>query len=208
MTLTDADNALLFGKVLRVYDTSMTQIEKTKAEIAALQEKLQKLEEVEKQLTQVSAFRYNQRTYIRHEGMGLFAWLIVDKADPIEDVNIVKILENEMNKQKEKYPYKKYTPEETEKSLKDAMKQAKSDGVFDEPKPETLTLKQLLNKWEIDFSAKWKNPKNRSSELYEEEVERFIQMFMEWMPDAVDDVQDDWYDGYNAYHDTVMENLK
>ena len=158
--------------------------------------------------TQVSAFKYNQRTYIRYEDMGLFAWLIVDKADPIEDVDTLKILENEMNKQKEEYPYKKYTPEETEKGLKDAMKTAKEQGVFDEPKSETLTLKQLLKKWEFDFSGKW--AKNMiTSELYEEEVERFIQMFMEWMPDAIgDDIQDDWDDGYNSYHNAVMEKLK
>ena len=160
--------------------------------------------------TQVSVFKYNQRTYIRYEDMGLFAWLIVDKADPIEDEDTLKILENEMNKQKEEYPYKKYTPEETEKGLKDAMKTAKENGVFDEPKPKPkpLTLKQLLQKWEFNFSFKWENRKNRSSELYEEEVERFIQMFTEWMPDAMDDVQDDWDDGYNSYHNTLMEKLK
>lgn len=183
-------------------------IQQLKEDIAILQEKLQKLEEAKKQPTQVSAFRYNQRTYIRHEGMGLFAWLIVDKADPIEDEDTLKILENEMNKQKEEYPYKKYTPEETEKSLKDAMKTEQSEGVFDEPKPKPLTLKQLLQKWEFDFSAKWENRKNRSSELYEEEVERFIQMFTEWMPDAPDDVQDAWDDGYNNYRNAVMRKLK
>jgi hypothetical protein len=104
------------------------------------------------------------------------------------------------------YPYKKYTPEETEKSLKDAMETAKANGVFDEP--ETLTLKNLLKKWEFDFSAKWENDDNKTSELYEEEVERFIQMFIEWMPDDIDDVQDDWDDGYNSYRDAVMEKLK
>lgn len=161
--------------------------------------------------TQVSAFRYNQRTYIRNEYAGLFAWLVVDKADSIEDEDTLKILENEMNKQKEEYPYKKYTPEETEKSLKDAMKTAQSEGVFDEP--ETLTLKNLLKKWEFDFSAKWENPKNRTSELYEEEVERFIQMFIEWVPDYNKDYGDGnwehgWNTGYNAYRNTVMEKLK
>jgi hypothetical protein len=101
---------------------------------------------------------------------------------------------------------KTQTPEETEKSLKDAMKTAKSEGVFDEP--ETLTLKQLLKKWEIDFSAKWEYPRNKTSKVYEEEVERFIQMFTEWMPDAIGDVQDDWDDGYNSYRNAVMEKLK
>jgi hypothetical protein len=189
-----------------------TEIQQLKAHIQELQEKLQKLEEAEKQPTQVSAFRYNQRTYIRHEGMGLFAWLVVDKADPIEDEDILKILENEMNKQKEEYPYKKYTPEETEKSLKDAMKTAKENGVFDEPEPETLTLKNLLKKWEFDFSAKWENPKNRSSELYEEEVERFIQMFIEWLPAEIIDNgpsewDEEWNSGFNDYHNCLMEKL-
>jgi hypothetical protein len=104
---------------------------------------------------------------------------------------------------------KPQTPEETEKSLKDAMKTAKADGVFDKPKPEpeTLTLKKLLTKWEIDFTAKW--AKNRNSELYEEELERFIQMFEEWMPDAIGVVgDDDWDDGYNSYRDALMEKLK
>jgi hypothetical protein len=109
------------------------------------------------------------------------------------------------------YPYKKYTPEETEESLKDAMKTAKSDGVFDERPPETLTLKNLLKKWEFDFSAKWENPKNRTSELYEEELERFIQMFMEWLPDGI--VIDSgrnkfWTSGYNAYRRALRGKLK
>jgi hypothetical protein len=75
------------------------------------------------------------------------------------------------------------------------------------PEPETLTLKQLLKKWEFDFSGKW--VKNMiTSELYEEEVERFIQMFIEWMPDAIGDVQDDWDAGYNSYRRTLMRKLK
>lgn len=99
---------------------------------------------------------------------------------------------------------KPQTPEETEKGLKDAMKTAKAQGVFDEP--ETLTLKNLLKKWEIDFAANW--AKNRSSELYEEEVERFIQMFTEWMPDAIEESGDDWDSGYNSYRRTLMGKLK
>jgi hypothetical protein len=33
-------------------------------------------------------------------------------------------------------------------------------------------------------------------------------MFEEWMPDAIRDVQDDWDDGYNSYHNTLMRKLK
>jgi hypothetical protein len=116
-------------------------------------------------------------------------------------------------KQKEEYPYKKYTPEETEKGLKDAMKTAKQNGVFDKPEPKTLTLKNLLKKWEIDFSAKWENPKNRTSELYDEEVERFIQMFTEWLPDAINDIVLSEWDrgcnsGFNRYRYTLIGKLK
>ncbi len=111
------------------------------------------------------------------------------------------------NVDNEEYLYKKYTPEETEKSLKDAMKQAKAQGVFDEAEPETL--KQLLKKWELDFSANW--AKNRTCEVYEEEVERFIQTFIEWMPDAiVTDIgrSELWNGGYNAYHRILMGRIK
>ena len=83
---------------------------------------------------------------------------------------------------------------------------------IDEPKPETLTLKQLLKKWEIDFAANWAIPKNRASELYEEEVERFIQMFIEWMPDEIIDNglsewDEAWNSGFNDYHNCLMEKL-
>ncbi len=83
----------------------------------------------------------------------------------------------------------------------------------EEPEPETLTLKQLLKKWEFDFSAKWENPKNRTNVHYEEEVERFIQMFMEWLPDAVDDnVLSEWdrgcNSGFNRYRKILMGKLK
>ena len=179
----------------------MTEIEKTKAEIKVLEAKLSFLEEMEKRKSPAEeAFK---RFFGRYP--------VTDIADTCWDGDGWVHFEAGYHSAKEdykvgEYPYKKYTPEETEKSLKDAMKTAKQNGVFDEPEPETLTLKKLLTKWEIDFTAKW--AKNRNSELYEEEVERFIQMFIEWMPDDIDDVQDDWSDGYNEYRDTVMEKLK
>ena len=180
------------------------EIEKTKAEIKVLEAKLSFLEELQNHKTLCE--EAYKRVFGKYPGAA-FTWTI-------EDERCMYMFQQGYNAAKEErvseYPYKKYTPEETEKSLKDAMKTAKADGVFDKPKPEpeTLTLKQLLKKWEFDFSAKWENDDNKTSELYEEEVERFIQMFIEWMPDAVDDAIDDWDDGYNAYHDTVMENLK
>jgi hypothetical protein len=194
--LIDADNDKLFGKDLRVYDTSMTQIEKIKAEIQVLTKKLSLLEEMEKHKSPAEEAHKKVYGHYPDTGIGngysLIWWDVFQKGYNAAKEETVS-----------EYPYKKYTPEETEKSLKDAMKTAKSEGVFDEP--ETLTLKNLLKKWEMDFAAKW--AKNRTSELYEEEVERFIQMFEEWMPDAVDDVCD-WSSGYNECRDTVMEKLK
>jgi len=184
------------------------EIEKTKAEIKVLEAKLSFLEELQNHKTLCEeAYKKVYGNYPDKEGQKITTgignrhsyiwWDIFQKG-----YNAAK------EEKVSEYPYKKYTPEETEKSLKDAMKTAKQNGVFDEPKPETLTLKNLLKKWEFNFAFKWENPKNRSSELYEEEVERFIQMFEEWMPDAIGDVQDDWDDGYNSYHNTLMGKLK
>jgi hypothetical protein len=228
MTMTHTNNDKLFGKDLRVYNTSMTEtIQQLKEDIAILQQKLQKLEEAEKEpdmmlLRQgkVDIVDYDRRTFYRVEYTdsfsGIYKWYkretTFSHLIPIQDNSEVFVLledfyQQQVIKQKEEYPYKKYTPEETEKSLKDAMKTAQEQGVFDKPKPETLTLKQLLKKWEFDFSGKW--VKNMiTSELYEEEVERFIQMFEEWMPDALAVLHDDWDDGWNNYHNTLMRKLK
>jgi len=179
--------------------TFPNEIEKTKAEIKVLEAKLSLLEEMEKHKSPAEeAYKrvyghypvIDENDYHRWDGQTWFAF------------------QKGYNSAKKDYKVGEYqptaqTPEETEKSLKDAMKTAKSEGVFDEP--ETLTLKQLLKKWEVDFAANWE--KNRTCEVYEEEVERFIQMFTEWMPDAIDDVCD-WSSGYNECRDTVMEKLK
>ena len=175
------------------------EIEKTKAVIKVLEAKLSFLEELQNHKTLCE--EAYKKVYGNYPDTGIgnghsYIWWDVFK----KGYNAAK------EEKVSEYPYKKYTPEETEKNLKDAMKTAKENGVFDEP--ETLTLKQLLKKWEFDFSGKW--AKNMmTSELYEEEVERFIQMFMEWMPDAIgDDIQEDWDDGWNNYHNTLMRKLK
>jgi hypothetical protein len=210
-------------------------IQQLKEDIAILQEKLQKLEKAEKEpdmmlLRQgkVDIVDYDRRAFYRVEYTdsfsGIYKWYEREKTFsnlmPIQDNSEVFVLledfyQHQVIKQKEEYPYKKYTPEETEKGLKDAMKTAQEQGVFDKPKPEpeTLTLKNLLKKWEFDFSAKWENPKNRTSELYEEEVERFIQMFEEWLPDdykgfSYGEWERGWNTGYNAYRRTLMRKLK
>jgi hypothetical protein len=207
--------------------TFPNEIEKTKKEIEVLTAKLDLLEEMENHKTPCEI------AYKRWWGEypGTETWTVYDETrwvgfqkgyNTSYEETVSKFQPTPLEKLKESNWYvdpktllksnwepKPQTPEETEKSLKDAMKTAKQNGVFDEQEPETLTLKNLLKKWEFNFAFKWENPKNRTSELYEEEVERFIQMFEEWMPDAIGVVgDDDWDDGYNSYRDALMEKLK
>jgi hypothetical protein len=200
------------------------EIEKTKAEIKVLEAKLSFLEELQNHKTLCE--EAYKKVYGNYPDTGIgnghsYIWWDVFKKgyNAAKEERVSKFQPTPLEKLQESNWYvdpktllksnwepKPQTPEETEKSLKDAMKTAKVQGVFDEQEPETLTLKKLLTKWEIDFTAKW--AKNRNSELYEEELERFIQMFEEWLPDAIRDVQDDWDDGYNSYRNTLMEKLK
>jgi hypothetical protein len=206
------------------------EIEKTKAEIKVLEAKLSFLEELQNHKTPCKeAFKRVYGHYPKGRENGVWtignedSWISFQQGyNAAKEERVSKFQPTPLEKLKESNWYvdpktllksnwepKPQTPEETEKSLKDAMKTAKQNGVFDEQEPETLTLKNLLKKWEFNFAFKWENPKNRSSELYEEEVERFIQMFMEWMPDAIRVVgDDDWDDGYNSYRDALMEKLK
>lgn len=179
------------------------EIEKTKAEIKVLEAKLSLLEELKKQKSPVEiAFKDSYGVY-------------PDELKTTDDFNCWNSFRRGYIAAKQEkvgeYQPTPQTPEQVAQGLRDAMKQAKAQGVFDEPEPETLTLKQLLKKWEIDFAANWAIPKNTASELYEEEVERFIQMFMEWMPDAiVTDIgrSELWNGGYNAYRKILMGKLK
>ena len=126
-------------------------IQTLKEDIAILQEKLRKLEEQDPEMLllrqgKVDVVDYDGKKYFRIEYTDSFAdaysWYVrrvgEDAIRPVRDVNVYAPLEElyqkEVVKQKDDYPYKKYTPEETAEGLRDAMKQAKEDGVFDEPK--------------------------------------------------------------------------
>jgi hypothetical protein len=175
------------------------EIEKTKAEIKVLEAKLSFLEELQNHKTPCEiAYKKWWGEY-----PGIAPWTIYDET---RWVGFQKGYDNAYKETVSKFQPTAQTPEQVADGLRNAMQTAKENGVFDEP--ETLTLKQLLKKWEFDFSGKWENDDNKTSELYEEEVERFVQMFIEWMPDAIGDVGDDWDDGYNSYHNTLMRKLK
>ena len=146
----------------------MTEIEKTKQEIKMLQEKLNKLEEVEKEPDmmlmrqgKVDIVDYNTKVYYRIEYTdsfsGAYVWFLRRRGEKsirqVRDINVYGVLEDyyqkQVLKQKEDYPYKKQTPEETAEGLRNAMKQAKEDGVFDEPtKPMDEVVDRLVKKYQ------------------------------------------------------------
>ena len=182
--------------------------EKIKAEIKVLEAKLSLIEKMEKYKSPA------EEAFKRFLGR----YPVTDIADTCWDGKNWVHFEAGYRSAKEDYKVGEYqptaqTPEQVAQGLRDAMETAKENGVFDEPKPETLTLKQLLKKWEFDFAVKWENPKTRGGGLYEEEVERFIQMFIEWMPDAnkgfsYGEWERGWNTGFNNYRHTLMEKLK
>lgn len=121
-------------------------IQQLKEDIAILQEKLRKLEEQDPEMLllrqgKVDFVDYDGKKYIRIEYTDSFAdeynWYVrrvgEDAIASVRDVNVYAHLEElykkEVVKQKNDYPYKKYTPEETEQSLKEAFREAVKQGV-------------------------------------------------------------------------------
>ena len=105
-------------------------IQTVKEDIAILQEKLKKLEELEIQKSKTPVERAFYRLY------GYYPLFDTDGYQRFVigyDAGYEEAVKN--NKNFEPTPQ---TPEQVEQGLRDAMKQAKEDGVFDEPKPETL----------------------------------------------------------------------
>ena len=121
-------------------------IQQLKEDIAILQEKLRKLEEQDPEMLllrqgKVDIVDYDGKKYFRIEYTDSFAgeyiWYVrrigEDAIRLVRDVNVYAPLEElyqkEVVKQKDDYPYKKYTPEETEQSLKEAFREAIKQGV-------------------------------------------------------------------------------
>ena len=110
-------------------------IQTLKEDIAILQEKLKKLEELEIQKSKSPIEKayytvYNYYPTLDTDGYDGSRWngFLTGYYAGYEEA-----VKN--NKNFEPTPQ---TPEQVEQGLRDAMKQAKEDGVFDEPKPETL----------------------------------------------------------------------
>jgi hypothetical protein len=136
-------------------------IQQLKEDIAILQEKLKKLEEQDPEMLllrqgKVDFVDYDGKKYIRIEYTDSFAdeynWYVrrvgEDAIASVRDVNVYAHLEElyqkEVVKQKNDYPYKKYTPEETEQSLKEAFREAIKNGIIPEIKQPTDELVEKL----------------------------------------------------------------
>ena len=236
----------------------MTEIEKTKEDIAILQEKLQKLEEAEKQpnmvlLNQckVDIVAYDKRIFYRIEYTdsfsGMYKWYEKEKTFynlmPIRDNSYIFVLleelyQNQVIKQKEKYTQKVNSPkedynikvitdyltgkarhkmnivdndgndykptpqthEQVAQGLRDAMKTAKAEGVFDKPKPETLY--GVCMDWLDEF---------HTNEV-QVTVSDLVDRIKDWLPATINDWglsewDEAWNSGYNYYRKTLMEKL-
>ena len=115
----------------------MTEIEKTEGEIKVLQAKLELLKEMEKRRSPAEeAFKEVYGYY--PEVCERSVWVAFQKGYE-EAQKDYKVGEYQPTPQ---------TPEQVEQGLRDAMKQAKKDGVFDEPsKPMDDAINRLLEKY-------------------------------------------------------------
>jgi len=146
--------------------TSKETIQQTKEDIALLQEKLKKLEELDRVKTPVEeAYKRVYGNYpdtgIRN-GMSYVWWNVFCKGYNEAHKDAI-----ENNKNFEPTPQ---TPEQVEQGLRDAMKKAKEDGVFDEPKPPTL----------LDIVYEWCDDDNDLP------CEELVNRIKKWLSDEIE----------------------
>lgn len=185
-------------------------IQQLKEDIAILQEKLRKLEEQDPEMLllrqgKVDIVDYNHRTHYRIEYTdsfsGVYKWFVrklgeIPFLEEVRDVNVYAPLEElyqkEVVKQKDDYPYKKYTPEETEQSLKKAFREAVKQGVVssvEKPTDEEDNDKNFKNS--LDLIKEW-GEKNKPKTLY--------QICMEWW-------DEDWGNSKEICIDKIIDKI-
>jgi hypothetical protein len=178
-------------------------IQQLKEDIAILQEKLRKLEEQEPEMLlmrqgKVDIVDYNYRTHYRIEYTdsfsGVYKWFVrklgeIPFLEEIRNVNVYSPLEElyqkEVMKQKEEYPYKKYTPEETAQSLKEAFVEAQKTEKWKEIQKlidEEDNDKNFKNS--LDLIKEW-GEKNKPKTLYEICMEWWNEVFVNQMDDDI-----------------------
>jgi len=155
------------------------QIEQLKEEIVILQEKLNKLEDIEKRNAiprmnletegKFDIVSYNGENYYRYQfNDKSFSWYKRKHTD--DGMMLVRITDGEtrfllegvwyndveMKRAKKGFQPKPQSPEEVEEGLRDAMRQAKKDGVFDEP---TKPMDEVMDRLEDKYKQAEDTPK-------------------------------------------------
>jgi hypothetical protein len=236
-------------------EQKMTEtIQQLKEDIALLQMKLQKLEEIEKQprmnLQQEGEYAvvsYHDKTYYRLENKTTFSWYIkkdvseyhIHYRSPnlvmVNDAETERLLEglyyNYIHVKKEKeqkwdvvresvkwceeHPdesvedyLKPQTPEQVDAGLRNAMRQAKKDGVFDEPtKPMNEVLGRLENKYKDaeENAASYMTDEvvNRMLKKWEENPPEFLKFELGKTLEAL--ITRWWCDVFTTHEDWDME---
>jgi hypothetical protein len=150
--ITEEENERYFEEAKQIVEKhfakkKMTEKERIEGEIKLLQKKLDLLEEIEKQ---------PKTLFDVIQNLGYSVDAVYEIVDAIEEFETqkekemikrnlktslqelangdVRPIDDVVKEAKEEYPYKKYTPEETAESLRDAMRTAKEEGVFDTTK--------------------------------------------------------------------------
>jgi len=188
-------------------------IQQLKEDIAILQEKLQKLEEQDPEMLllrqgKVDIVDYDGKKYLRIEYTDSFSsavsWYVrrngEDTIGVVKNVNVYSPLEElyqkQVVKQKDDYPYKKYTPEETEQSLKEAFREAVKQGVVSSTKSKTLT-DLIYDWWEDVFTT-------HSDWDMETSIENLVDEISLWLPKEHDTNSYKW----NECIRTIKEKLR
>jgi len=155
------------------------QIEQLKEEIVILQEKLNKLEDIEKRNAiprmnfelggKFEIVSYNGENYYRYQfNDKSFSWYKRKHTD--DGMMLVRITDGEtrfllegvwyndvqVKREKKGFQPKPQHPEEVAEGLRDAMRQAKKDGVFDEP---TKPMDEVMDRLEDKYKQAEDTPK-------------------------------------------------
>jgi len=176
---------------LEIKERKMTDtIQTVKEDIAILQEKLKKLkklEELEIQKSKSPVEKAFKEVYGYYpEGCERSVWFAFQKGYEVAQKDAI-----ENNKNFEPTPQ---TPEQVEQGLRDAMKKAKEDGVFEKPKPPTL----------LDIVYEWCDDDNDLP------CEELVNRIKKWLVDEFDP-NDSVYEyeiGWNEAIQSIKEKLR
>lgn len=82
------------------------------------------------------------------------------------------------------------------------------------PVKEKLTLADIIKKWEFNFTRVWETENNRNCDVYNNEIERLVQMIEDWLPEEKDnpydmpDEQRTLNAGWNWYRRNLVKEFR